>query len=409
MLSRNFFTVLTCCLLGLSSTAAHAATGVVVRLVSTGGAVDGDVIATVVNTAGAELEFVLLDNGEAPDVFAGDNQYSASGLLDGTDATVYLTIGGEKTEVGEVAWQDTTTPRDLVITMGEGILTVETGVATPVDDPDAPGLANGSPPAGGAPGTNAPGAGGATGSGASGAPSASAASPSPARAPNVSFPDSRSSAQDDTTLYLLGGALVLVLALAAFLWLRTPGSEGASARASRHYTLQPEPGILGSLTPSLSDGLSTWEIAPDQSAEFLSLLLQGVAQHHRVLVVAPGEASLPLTGGGPIYRSREHSAVAVADAAISLMDQPGLPLAVLVWQEEIESTLLSDYATVLTPDVGVVALISRISGDHKMDVHVAQADMGWRVRRGDSGVQIDLTEWGVRVTPLDAPSAGQEA
>ena len=382
------------CFFGLSVQPALAGVGVVVRLVSTSGALEGDVGASIVNTAGTEVAFTLLDDGNAPDVFAGDNQYSAAGLLDGLGGTVFLTVNGKKTEAGEVAWQDQTTPRDLVITMGEGILTVETGVATPVDNlagepKDGPGGGQGAQmdPA------QDPGSGSASGSG------------TPARAPNVSFPGGQRTAQDDTTLYLLGGALVLVLAIAAFLWLRAPSSDGGSARGSRHYELQPEPGLLGSVTPSLSDGLSTWKVSPADAPGFLELLLQSMAQHHRVLVVASDETTLPVVPGGPVYKAREHSAVAVADAAISLMDQPGLPLAVLVVQAEIGAALLSDYSTVLTPDVGVVALVSEIKGEHLFDVDITRSEDGWRVQRGDTGVHIGLTEWGVRVSRIGTPSA----
>lgn len=385
---RLLLTLFASCLLWVAHTPAHAAVGVVVRLVSSGGALDGTVTATVKNADGAEVLFTLEDNGVAPDVFAGDHQYSASGLLDGTQATVFLSINGEELEAGEVTWQDDTTPRDLVITMGEGILTVETGVAVPMEGAPTDGAPIDGPPTDGvAPVAQAPGAPGGT------------AAESPARKPNVSFPGGRQAATDDTTLYLLGGALVLVLALAAFLWMRAPSAPAAGPRGSRHYTVQPEPGLLGSVTPSLSDGLSTWQIEPADSSDFVSLLLESMSQHHRVLVVTPEETSLPLVGGGPIYRARASSAVSVADAAIALMDQPGLPLAVLVWQEEIEGALISDYATVLTPDVGVIALVSRITGEHQMDVSVTRNPDGWQVRRGDTYVDIAMTEWGVRVSP----------
>jgi hypothetical protein len=373
---------------------------VVVRLVSTSGALSGEITATIVNETGGEINFTLLDNGVAPDVFEGDHQYSASGLLDGTEATVFLTVDGVKTEAGEVAWSDASTPRDLIITIGEGMITIETGMASPSDGPPVEGAAPPGTPTGEVP---VPGAT----TGATGAPTSG-------RAPGVNFPKSRkgangslgrSSANNDTTLYLLGGALVLVLALAAFLWLRAPSVDRSGSRTSRHYTLQPEPGLLGSVTPSLSDGLSTWQVEPAEQAAFGSLLLQSIAQHHRVLVVAADGAILPAVAGGPIYRAQASSAVAVADAAINLMDQPGLPLAVLVWQAEIEQALLSDYATVLTPDVGVVALLSNITGEAQaMDVVISATTEGWRVQRGDTGVVISMTEWGVRVSPAHSVS-----
>jgi hypothetical protein len=150
----------------------------------------------------------------------------------------------------------------------------------------------------------------------------------------------------------------------------------------------------------LSDGLSTWQVQPAEQEAFRDLLLQSIAQHHRVLVVAADDAKLPAIAGGPIYRAQSLSPVAVADAAISLMDQPGQPLAVLVCLAEIEQALLSDYATVLTPDVGVVALVSNISGEAQSpDVVITATTEGWQIQRGDTGVIISMTEWGVRVSP----------
>jgi len=374
-----------CCLGSMWAQPAWARIGIVARLVSST-TLDGEVTMTLVNESGTENVMVLKNDGVSPDVYPNDNTHSASGSLDGMEATVLITIDGETTEVGEVAWQDETTPRDLVITMGEGLLTVEQGMVT-------------RPPSNGeleAQGQEVEGAGPVPPSGRD----------APVREPNVTFGSAtstsanRSSETDDTTLYLLAGALVLVLALAAFLWLRAPNAGASSARASRHYEIQPEPGLLGSTTPALTDGLSTWKASSADADDFLPMLLQAMAQHHQVLVVTDEDTQLPLVAGGPVYRARAAAAVAVADAAISLVDQPGLPLAVLVRQEKISAALLNDYATLLTPDVGVVALISNIDGEHGYDVEISRAMGGWRVQRGDSGVHIGMTEWGVRVSPI---------
>ena len=57
---RLLLTIFASCLLCLAATPVHAAVGVVVRLVSSGGALDGAVTATVKNADGAE---VLLSAG----------------------------------------------------------------------------------------------------------------------------------------------------------------------------------------------------------------------------------------------------------------------------------------------------------------------------------------------------------
>jgi len=116
------------CLYWLGSQPAWARAGIVARLVSST-TLDGEITMTLVNEWGTENVMVLKNDGVAPDVFAGDNTYSASAALEGMEAKVLITINGTTIEAGQVAWQDETTPRDVVITMGEGILTLETGVA----------------------------------------------------------------------------------------------------------------------------------------------------------------------------------------------------------------------------------------------------------------------------------------
>jgi hypothetical protein len=371
-------------LLGLLSALPVHAAGVVVRLVSSGSDIEGDVVVTVVNGAETETRFVLLDDGQPPDVFGGDNQFSAAGMLTGTEATVFLTLGDEKIEAGEVSWPDETTSRDLVITKGDGILTVENSAATVASDmgaaggpPGEAGTAGGAlPPAG----TNAAGRGPNGGD------------------PIVTFPEGAGLGEDDTTLYLLGGALMLVLAGAAFMWLRSPAPSAGAAKPSRLYTQAPEPGLLGSAAPSLSDGLSTWRTAPSDTDAFMGLLLQSMAQHHRVLVVCGEETLLPPTHGGPVFRARQDTPIAIADAAAALMDYPGLPLAVLVARSTIKATMLHDYATVLTPDVGVVTVLNECEGAHPIDVEVSKSPSGWTLDCDGANVQVQITEWGVRVS-----------
>jgi len=139
------------------------------------------------------------------------------------------------------------------------------------------------------------------------------------------------------------------------------------------------------------------------------LLLQGVAQHHRVLIVADAGAALPTVHGGPLYRSRGQRAVQVADAAITLLDHPGLPVAVVVAAEAIPTLLLDDYAAVLVPDVGVIAIVSEPEADRPADITVVRAGTAWRLSTADGTVVVEEHPWGVQVTATPPPAAEPSA
>jgi hypothetical protein len=208
-------------------------------------------------------------------------------------------------------------------------------------------------------------------------------------------------------LYLLAGGLVLVLALAAFFWLRGTGG-GDNLLNSRHLTQIPEPGVFGSDTPSLSDGLSLWQVNEAALAPFRALLLQGVAQHHRVLIVADAEMELPTVHGGPLYRAKSQTAIAVADAAITLIDHPGLPVAVIVVAETLQGPTLADYEAVLVPDVGVIALVAQLAEGQAADVCVTLDDTTCCLDTATAELRVEEHPWGlniVRTAKTPAPEA----
>ena len=387
-------------LIGLSlsiMSPANASTGIVVRLATGGEEVSSPVQATLTNEDGTATAIILKDNGEAPDVSAGDFNFSGSSMTEGETFQVSLSLGGENEDVGEVSWPEEVTARDLVITRSNGMVTLETGAGDngqptgqPID-PDAPDAAPS------ADGSVAPG----TPNGA-GEPFVEGAT-LPARGPNVTFPsaDSGTSAKDDKTLYVIGGILLLILAGVAFYWFRSPeasapsASRAAPGSASGLVHRMPEPGILGNGTPSLSDGSSVWIIDSADTQAFFGLLLGSLAQHHRVIVVAPGSSSLPLVHGGPVYRMKSPRPGHVSDAVANLSRESGNPLAVLVNATGMDSATLNDYAELTPGDLGLVIVRNDAHTGPEQSLQVSRTGGGWSIRAGENTVTLRVNEWGL--------------
>ncbi len=405
-----FRLLLVVCPLLVFSLPASARTGIVVRLVTGGEEVEAPIEAILINKAEKEFKLSLADNGEPPDVTAGDYHFSGSSIIEGNDFTVFVSANGEKEEVGSVSWPEDVTARDLIITRYEGVVTLETGAGDNQQapgQPTDPGVAGGEPP------------GDLANGGSLGSPTAAGQGPTsgtaPARSPNVSFPDPDASvaAQDDATLYVIGGVLLLILAAVAFFWFKVPAGEGTSEGRPRpvlgndRVHQMPEPGLLGDATPSLSDGTSIWVVEDSDAADFSKLLLASIAQHHRVLVVSVSSDNLPLVHGGPVYRMKSPRPTHVADAVRALRSEPGLPVAILIHAAQMEPALLNDYADLMPGNVGAAILVHDAYIGPENTVHVTREDGGWLLKTSasKSAVRLRNAEWGLSVTDVPADNS----
>jgi len=376
---------------------ADASTGIVVRLTTGGEELGSPVEATLTNEEGVATSIILQDNGEAPDVSAGDFNFSGSSMTEGETFQVSLSLDGKSEDVGEVSWPADVTARDLVITRSEGMVTLETGAGDngqPTGQPIDPAAPDAAPTADGsvAPGTPG-GAGDTFVEGAA----------LPARGPNVTFPsaDNGTAAKDDSTLYVIGGILLLILAGVAFFWFRSPeasapsSSRAAPGGASGLVHRMPEPGILGNGTPSLSDGSSVWIIDVADTQEFFGLLLGSLAQHHRVVVVDPSSNSLPLVHGGPVYRMKSPRPGHVSDAVANLRHESGNPLAVMINATGMDGATLNDYADLTPGDLGMVIIRNDAHTGPEQSLKVSRAGGGWSILAGETTVTLRVNEWGL--------------
>ena len=372
---------------------AEGATGIVVRLITGGETVENPVVATLTNADGTAHNATLLDDGEPPDVNPGDHHYSGSTMLEGENFTVSLSLGEKTEEVGEVSWPADVTARDLVITRYEGIVTLETGAGSndmPGGQPTASGDAG---PAPGPEGMAAPSDG-----------------TTMARAPAVSFPDDATPADpsEDSTLYVIGGVLLLILAGVAFLWFRPQDeAEAGPARftGSNQAHRMPEPGLLGEGTPSLSDGACVWHVDAADTEEFVGLLLSSMAAHHRVLVVSPGPAHIPLVPGGPIFKMKNPRPSHVSQTLDSLSRAPGLSFSILIRATDMNAQTISEYCETLPEDVGTALLVNAAHTGPESSVRVTREADGWSIVSGSTTVRLTMNTWGMSTAVANTSEA----
>ncbi len=334
--------------------------GVVIRLVLEEATTD-EVKVLLSGVDGTTSETALRDDGEAPDVTAGDLNYSGSAMVLGDDFQVSLVLGSDTIPAGDVTFPASEGGgRNLVLTRTAGILSTEATLSPSTGAPGGTALPPTGDPAPGAAPSDPPGSG-PTGALPMGeAPPSSSGAPAADTTPQT-FPQTSpegGGSEDGGSLYVLLGLGVVALAGVGALWLRG-GSDRGRGGAQDPTAPVPEAALLGDGTPSLSDGLSVWRVGAADLPGFTAAMLQHLATHHRVLVVAPATLQVPAVHGGPVYRSPALAPDKVADYADALYDARGAPVAVLVLALEPDAKAIAEYADLLGADMGVVVLAAQ--------------------------------------------------
>lgn len=318
---------------------AHAALAmpVVVRLDPAGSPMDAPVV--VLGAGGQTVEVPLRDDGETPDLAAGDGRWAGAGEADGTELTLEVRSGDAVLGSTQVRFEDPDAPRDVDLVWKDGALGARVSVP-----PNAAGRQASAPPGGETEGPPPPGAG--VGRGA-----------------------------DTGFLYVAFGVGLLALLGAAWGWSRWRGRMGLPFGVTR----LPEPGLLGPGTPSLADGLSAWVVPPD--SPFGDALLAHLARHHRVLVVARSERVVAGVAGGPVYRLGAPRPARVGDVAEALARRPGPPLVVLLLLDTADPAQVAAFRDLLPAEVSGVALVP-VDGEVGVPRVVVEpaADGSWWLR-----------------------------
>ncbi len=327
--------------------------GVLVRLETGGASVDGAVVATLTPTQGDAIDLTLLDDGNPPDVTGGDGVYAAAALTNLDAFDVSLSLGDRTLSGGPVSWDpDQSGARDLVITLSGDSISVAASVPTAGGAPADPSVGGeapanpavgATPPADPAVGATAP-AGGAT-------PPTAAAPTIGSAVPAVG---STTSGQGDALLWVVLGLGLIGLALAGVLLTRKSGGSGGGVDLPR----LPEPPLLGPGTPTLSDGMSVWQVPAGHRDALLAPLLATLARHHRVLAVAPSTVKLPPVFGGPVFHLPPSNAQDIDDAMQDLADSDGAPPALLMVVEGTDATAIEARAGNLPAGIGGIALVT---------------------------------------------------
>lgn len=321
--------------------AALAASGVTVRL-STDEPMTDPVVE--LDDAGHPTTMQLKDDGQQPDVIAGDGTWAATAISSGGEMGITLRSGSKSWSTRSEAYPMGNGPRDLDLTLSAGVLVATPRLAGSV----APTPVDGGPPKEGAPGGQ-----GAPNGGDPGQPGVA---PGGSRAGLV--------AQRDDNGPLLIGLGVGLLAMAVLGWRAFGRGDSSAASAVAGARRQAQAPALGTLGPSLSEGLALVvveaepELAPEGEGEpqvepalepageakaavaegrapagptapVLALLVQTLAEHYRVLVVIADEVPLPPLRGA-IWRVDLEKAAQIGDAAEALEALPGAPVVVVL-------------------------------------------------------------------------------
>jgi len=272
-----------------------------IAILSTDVALSGSV-KVVLNGADGTTELLLNDRGEAPDVTADDGLWAGLAPSAPLDASVELVVDGETRSGGRVSWEPNARPRELKIRlMGDTVAA-----------------------------TAATGTGGAQEGGGASAPKKTPGEEAPAVSkPVVSGP---TPAPSSTGGFDWMGALALVLALAALgvgLLRKSAPTEVEPQQPPAPPKLPArvrEAGILGSGTPSLSDGISVW-VGPDA---VLGALLSTLAQTRPVVVVTAPDHPLPPVVGGAVFQVTSLQPETAREAAEAVLARGGLGVCMVI-------------------------------------------------------------------------------
>lgn len=344
---------------------------------SDGAAVQEGVSLALKAPDGTVTHVPLHDDGVMPDDVAGDGLYCGGNWFNGDAAEGTLTVGKRTFAGGNITFPAGSELR---------ILSVSTQGDKVVLSAAAPGPQGGEGP--GKSGPEVPGKppGGAGELGKGGIDPSSKAMldaklGKPLTAPgaegggvatwqNTSVrPTFRSSSSTSGVIMIVVAltGLVALAAAAGTVWMRRGGESAGrmrrwfgGGRPAAGLVPEPEPGLVGEATPSLSSGLSLWVVPAADAEPLVAPLLATLARRRRVLVVAPAQRAIPRVHGGPVYAAPALRPRQVREAIDTLLAESSGKITVLVL-DPIPGAL-ADLAAALPEGIGGVALVTTSEG-----------------------------------------------
>lgn len=308
-------------------------------------------VRVVLSGDGDVVEIDLNDAGKPPDVTAGDGLWAGLAESAPLSATVSVELADGARDAGSVSWKPEEKPRELKLSV----------VGSTVE-------ARATSHSGAAPGTQATAASGATGQPAAVAPTGTQGDAAPAGGAVTPGPEEQRVFAPPVIGgpdWMSGLAIVVALGSMGVVLLRKPStappSEPVTAAPAGLPGLParvPEAGILGSGTPSLSDGVSVWT-GPDA---LVGPLLGTLARSRPVVVAAPADRSLPPTSGGPVFRAESLQPHAIDTAVRAVLANGGLSVCVVALPgTEINDALVTSLQRSLPEGVGAILFASASS------------------------------------------------
>lgn len=304
----------------------------------------------------------LNDDGQSPDVVAGDQSFAGSAVLDGDSFNVSLIVDGQALDGGTVTWEVDGQLRDLDVQLNGTTVTATAQISVPGAAPD--GQVGGST-VGVLPGVaTIPGAPGGLAGGAD------------------------TDQLDDGVLLVATGACLLVLLGLAWWTMVFRAGPGSAPGVYRGVFRQPEAGLFGPGTPSLSEDLALWVVSAEAEAELLPLLMKTLTRRHRVLVVPREGHQVPAAAGRGVYLADGVKPAAIGGSAEALLGVPPRPVAVLVLAEKRPKEKWQDYEDLLPEGIGGVVIVRAPEDTELPIVHCARDGEHWRLQSGDVTVRV---------------------
>ena len=345
-----------------AATPGAAAPRLMVRLDASAHPLTGDVVAHLTPDGGAVVDCALADNGERPDMAAGDGVWTGFAEVAGDHARVSVSAAGWSGDAGDVALSaaDITRRasgerlRQLGLTVVDGKLVA------------APDMAAGAPSPAGAAVERTRGGGGRD----------EAASDEGSEGRGRRHPKTAAEPASNTLWYVAAAIASLSLLGVGALWFR--GARRA-ARLPEGVRRLADLGLFGPGTPALVPGVSQWIVAEADEAALVRHLLLAVAGQRPVLVHAADALELPATQPGTGFRACYSKAAELQDAAYDLQEiHPALAILLVVAETgAAPAGALDEWSAYIRKDLPILAVVREPTSGLGVAVRCALIDGAW--------------------------------
>ena len=342
-----------------------AAPRLMVRLDASAHPLTGDVVAHLTPSGGTVVDCALADNGERPDMAAGDGVWTGFAEVAGDRARVTVSAAGWSGDAGDVVLTQADITRRA---SGERLrqlgLAVVGGKLVA-----AQGLTDGAPsPAGSSAMLRPRGESG-------GASRDEAQSDEGSESRGRRHQKTAAEPASNTLWYIAAAIASLSLLGVGALWFR--GARRA-ARLPDGVRRLPELGLFGPGTPALVPGVSQWIVAEADEAALVHHLLQAVAGQRPVLVHAPDAMELPGTQPGAGFRACYAKATELQDAAYDLQEiHPSIAVLLLGAATGSPSGTLEEWTAYIRKDLPILVVVREPMPGLGVAVRCARTDGAW--------------------------------